>query len=93
MTVCNTGASPALLCAFADKRLYEGTHCVHNVAEARRYIDVTNPDAVRAFIANTYERYAAAVPSHIQAGEKTPDRWRRSLRTSRPSWAVTSTKG
>ncbi len=72
VTVCNTGASPALLCAFADKRLYEGTHCVHNVAEARRYIDVTNPDAVRAFIANTYERYVAAVPSHIQAGEKTP---------------------
>ena len=72
VTVCNTGTSPALLCAFAEKRLYEGTHCVHNVFEARRYIDVTDPDAVRAFIDNTYERYAAALPTHMQAGEKTP---------------------
>ena len=72
VTVCNTGTSPALLCAFAEKRLYEGTHCVHNVFEARRYIDVTDPDAVRAFIDNTYERYAAALPTHMQAGDKTP---------------------
>ncbi len=70
--ICKDGASfvelenssdrPALLCAFATKRLYEGTHCVHNVCEARRYIDVTNHMAVKEFINNTYEKYYRAMP-------------------------------
>lgn len=74
ISVLNSTSSPALLCAFAEKRLYEGTHCVHNVFEARRYIDVTNSDAVRAFIANTYERYAAAIPAHLKEGDTAPGR-------------------
>ncbi len=57
-----------LLCAFVQKRLYEGTHCVHNVFECRRYIDVTNPDAVAAFLRNTYDRYAAHLPDRFRGG-------------------------
>ncbi|MBQ3868727.1 MAG: hypothetical protein II789_09335 [Clostridia bacterium] len=43
--------------AYAVKRVYEGTHAEHNVHESRRYINVLDPDAVRAFIDNTYEAY------------------------------------
>ena len=43
--------------AYAVKRLYEGTHAEHNVCECRRYINVLDPDAVKAFIDNTYEAY------------------------------------
>ncbi len=43
---------------FIRKNMYEGTHAIHNVAESRRYIDVSNKDAVRAFIDNTYKKYA-----------------------------------
>ena len=43
--------------AYAVKRLYEGTHAEHNVHESRRYINVLNPEAVRAFVENTYEAY------------------------------------
>lgn len=68
VTLKNPSDAPAILCAFVRKRLYEGTHCVHNVSECRRYVDVTNPDAIRKFIRNTYEKYAAAVPSHMTAG-------------------------
>lgn len=68
VTLENPSDQSAVLCAFVRKRLYEGTHCVHNVFECRRYIDVTNPDAIRAFIDNTYEKYAAAVPAHMTAG-------------------------
>lgn len=57
-----------MACAFVQKRLYEGTHSVHNVFEARRYIDVTNPDAVAAFLRNTYDQYFAHVPEHMEAG-------------------------
>lgn len=43
--------------AYAIKRLYEGTHAEHNVHESRRYINVLDPDAIKAFIDNTYEAY------------------------------------
>ncbi len=43
--------------AFAVKRVYEGTHAEHNVHESRRYVNVLNEEAVRAFIRNTYEAY------------------------------------
>ena len=62
-----TDASAVALC-FVRKRLYEGTHSVHNVFQCRRYIDVTNRDAVAAFLRNTYEQYAKHVPEHHQAG-------------------------
>lgn len=68
VTLHNPLPYPCTICAFAEKRLYEGTHCVHNVFEARRYIDVTNPDAVAAFLRNTYDAYATRVPEHFHAG-------------------------
>ncbi len=68
VTLRNPTDAPVRLCAFVQKRLYEGTHCIHNVFEARRYIDVTNPDAVDAFLRNTYDRYAEALPAHFHGG-------------------------
>ena len=43
--------------AYAVKRVYEGTHAEHNVHESRRYVNVLDPDAIKAFIDNTYEAY------------------------------------
>ncbi len=68
VTLQNPSDAPALLCAFVQKRLYEGTHCVHNVFECRRYIDVTNRDAVAAFLRNTYDAYAAHLPERFHGG-------------------------
>lgn len=42
---------------FVTKQLYEGTHAQHNTCAARRYISLTNPDAVAAFLRNTYQAY------------------------------------
>ena len=68
VTLENPTGGPAVALCFVRKRLYEGTHSVHNVFESRRYIDVTNRDAVAAFLRNTYELYARAVPEHLNAG-------------------------
>ncbi len=68
VTLQNPTDTPALALCFVRKRLYEGTHSVHNVYQSRRYIDVTNRDAVAAFLRNTYEQYAAHVPAHHNAG-------------------------
>ena len=74
VTLKNPTDAPAAALLFIRKRLYEGTHSVHNVFESRRYIDVTNRDAVTAFLRNTYELYAKAVPAHMNggAGRATP---------------------
>lgn len=51
-----------LLClAFYSKHLYEGTHAQNNNGCHRRYIDVSNPEAVAEFINNTYRRYTEAI--------------------------------
>ena len=68
VTLQNPTSTPALALCFVRKRLYEGTHSVHNVFESRRYIDVTNRDAVAAFLRNTYDLYAKTVPAHMNAG-------------------------
>ena len=68
VTLQNPTDTPALAVAFVRKRLYEGTHSVHNVYQSRRYIDVTNRDAVAAFLRNTYDLYAKTVPAHMNAG-------------------------
>ena len=54
----NETDAPVLMVYFVRKHLYEGTHAVHNVCESRRYIDVSNREAVAAFIENTYRQYA-----------------------------------
>ncbi len=69
ITLENDSDEPALACFFIKKRLYEGTHAQHNVCEARRYIDVTNPDAIREFIRNTYEPYYAYTKHHLAEGD------------------------
>ena len=69
VTLQNDSDEPALACFFIKKRLYEGTHAQHNVCEARRYIDVTNPDAIREFINNTYEPYYAYTKHHLAEGD------------------------
>ena len=73
VTLTNPTPVPALAIAFVQKRLYEGTHSVHNVSEARRYIDVTNRDAVAAFLRNTYDQYAKHIPEHMTAGAGNPN--------------------
>lgn len=68
VTLQNPTDTPALALCFVRKRLYEGTHSVHNVFQCRRYIDVTNRDAVAAFLRNTYDQYKKHVPTHMNAG-------------------------
>jgi len=53
----NTTDGPVTAAVFYRKNMYEGTHAIHNVCEARRYIDVSNKEAVAAFIENTYRPY------------------------------------
>jgi len=43
---------------FVERRLYDSTHVVHSWSEPRRYVDLFNADATRAFIRSTYEPYA-----------------------------------
>lgn len=43
---------------FVERRLYDSTHVVHSHSEPRRYVDLFNPDATRAFIESTYVPYA-----------------------------------
>ncbi len=68
VTLYNPLPYPCMAYVFVQKPLYEGTHCVHNVFQCRRYIDVTNPQAVAAFLRNTYDLYAQHVPDHLHAG-------------------------
>ena len=68
VTLHNSTNTPAVVLCFVRKRLYEGTHSVHNVFQCRRYIDVTNRDAVAAFLRNTYDQYKKHIPAHMNAG-------------------------
>lgn len=54
----NTSDETVTAAVFYRKPMYEGTHAIHNVCEARRYIDVSNKEAVAAFLENTYRPYA-----------------------------------
>ncbi len=67
VTLENPTDDSAVALCFVRKRLYEGTHSVHNVFQCRRYIDVTNRDAVAAFLRNTYDLYKKNVPTHMNA--------------------------
>ncbi len=58
----NDSDNKNLLClAFYQKHMFEGGHCEHNCCSARRYFDISNGDAVKEFINNTYKRYAETV--------------------------------
>ncbi len=45
------------------QRMYEGTHCTENVYRKRRYINILDTAAVRAFIALTHDAYAQRIPN------------------------------
>ncbi len=55
--VVNDTDANMLVLGFYVKRAFEGAHCQNNVCASRRYIDVSSPEAVGEFIANTYKRY------------------------------------
>ena len=77
-----------LVLAFFQKRLYEGTHAQNNVAYRRRYIDVSNRDALREFIRNTYERYTALLGENYAAyiGDESEDAVVEAIFTDEPSY-------
>ena len=53
----NDTGVPVTAVLLCTKPMYEGTHAVHNVFESRRYIDVSDREAVAAFVRNTYLPY------------------------------------
>jgi len=78
-----------MLClCFYDKRLYEGTHAQNNVAFHRRYIDVSNPEAVAEFINNTYRPYTATVGKYFAEaiGDEGEDALIEAIFTDEPSY-------
>lgn len=72
----NEGDDTITVVYVVEKYMYEGTHAIHNVCEARRYIDVSNREAVAAFIENTYRPYI----------EKTGDCGAEAIFTDEPSY-------
>lgn len=63
----NTSAKNLLCMCFFEKPAYEGTHAVHNVHAARRYIDIGNKTAGDTFIRNTYKPYIDTLGEDIEA--------------------------
>ena len=58
-----------LLClAFFTKHAFEGTHCQHNAAVMRRYIDIADPAAAECFINNTYAPYVRELGKYFADG-------------------------
>lgn len=64
----NATDSKMLCLAFYQKHLYEGTHAQNNVAYHRRYVDLSNPEAIAEFINNTYRPYTDAVGKYYAKG-------------------------
>lgn len=85
LTVENDTDGMLFAAYFIKKHLYEGTHAEHNVCESRRYIDVTNYDAVREFIRNTYEQYTARLGDYF-AGQNRRDGIIEAMFTDEPSF-------
>ena len=50
------------------RRLFDGTHAAHSYSEPRRYIDVFNRNATRAFIEVTHEKYKAVLGDEFGRG-------------------------
>jgi len=86
-----------LLClAFFEKYAYEGTHAENNVAYRRRYIDVSNPEAVRLFIENTYRPYSRHLSKYFarSIGDERENAVIEAIFTDEPSYmAVYINKG
>ena len=50
---------------FAERISYEGTHAQQNVSAFKQYINVLEPEAVRAFLRVTHEAYARELPPEV----------------------------
>ncbi len=84
----NDTQSDLLCLAFYQKRMYEGGHCQHNVHSCRRYLDVSNRDAVAEFINNTYRKYTDAVGKYYASaiGDEGEDAVIEAIFTDEPSY-------
>ncbi|MCD6350849.1 MAG: hypothetical protein J7M26_01910 [Armatimonadetes bacterium] len=49
----------------AERVMYEGTHSSSNVCELKHYVNLLNPDAVRAFLRLTHEQYYRETPKEL----------------------------
>ncbi len=49
------------LVVLVERRLFDATHAAHSYSEPRRYIDLFNPNATKAFLDCTYENYSEYV--------------------------------
>ena len=78
-----------LLClAFYSKRSFEATHAQNNCAYIRRYVDVSNPEAIAEFINNTYRRYTEAIGQYYSPafGDEGEDSVVEAIFTDEPSY-------
>jgi len=50
------------------RRLFDGTHAAHSYSEPRRYIDLFNKDATRAFLEVTHEKYKSVIGDEFGRG-------------------------
>lgn len=65
-----TAPAPAAIERYIVRRAFEHTHATLNVCAVRRYINVLDPAAVRAFLAATHEQYVARLGpllAHVDA--------------------------
>ena len=84
----NTTQEKMLCLAFYEKHLYEGTHAQNNVAFHRRYVDVSNPEAIAEFINNTYRPYTEWVGEYYARfiGDEREDAVIEAIFTDEPSY-------
>lgn len=64
----NTTNANLLCMCFFEKHVYEGAHCQHNCHASRRYLDIGSPEAVQAFINNTYKKYVDCLEPYFREG-------------------------
>ena len=58
-----------MLClAFFTKNAFDGTHCQHNAAVVRKYVDIGDPAVCDSFIENTYKPYIQLLKKYLKSG-------------------------
>ncbi len=58
------------LVVFVQRRLFDSTHAAHSYSEPRRYVDLFNPDATKAFLEVTHDKYAEILSDEFGKGVK-----------------------
>ena len=66
----------------AERVMYEGTHATRNVCDFKHYVNLLKPEAVKAFLRVTHERYLRELP---------PELWQKfvAVFTDEPSFLAT----